>query len=97
MTKRHWHVHSIIPGYLCNCDWHAPLDAAERDDALRAEKRYWQDFKYEVEEYGCARIRITGSIREGGYDIDNIDSTGWRRSIESWECREDECYEGEAQ
>ena len=94
MSKRHWHVHSIIPGYLCDCDWHDPLDAAERDDALREEKRHWQDFKHELEASGCARIHITGSIRAGGFYINDPDSLGWHRAVESYECREGECYEG---
>ena len=93
MAKRHWHVHSTLPGgYLCNCDWHYPLDAAGRDDALREEKRYWLDFKADAER--PQGIRITGSIRDGYFDIDDIDSLGWSRYVESWECREGECYEG---
>ena len=94
MARMHWHVHSYIPGYLCECDWHDPLDAAERDDALKYEKRSWQEYKADVEERGCQRIHITGSIRAGYFHINDPDSLGWHRAVESWECREGECFEG---
>jgi len=93
MAKRHWHVHSTMPGgYLCNCDWHYPLDAAGRDDVLREEKRYWVDFK-EDSPYP-ALIRISGSIKAGRFLIEDLGSIAWSRIVESWECREGECYEG---
>ena len=87
----HWHVHSHLgSGYLCNCDRHAPLTAAERDEALADEKRYWQDFKWQGER--PQDIRITGSVRRGGFTIDDITSMGWVRYVDAWSCNDPECY-----
>lgn len=95
MARTHWHVHSTIPGYMCSCDWHAALTAAERDDALREEKAYWQDYKADVESCGLFKVRITGSIRAGGFYINDPDSMGWHRAVESWACTAGECIEEE--
>jgi hypothetical protein len=93
--KRHWHVHSSLGhGYLCECDYHYPYDTAQdRDQALRYERDCWRDYKYESEK--PSSIRITGSIRDGYFDINDIDSLSWSRHVESWECEDPECYEEE--
>jgi hypothetical protein len=91
MTRAHWHVHSKIPGYLCECDSHYPLDAAGRDASLRYERNTWRD--YIADDPEPNRIRITGSVRSGGFSIDDVDSMGWWRIVESWKCSEPECLE----
>lgn len=91
MNARHWHVHSFIPGYLCECDSHYPLDAAGRDQSLRYERDSWRDYRDDDPE---SRVRISGSVRSGSFYIDDPDSIAWNRAIESWECSEPECMEG---
>jgi hypothetical protein len=97
-TKPHWHVHSSLGGgYLCECDSHAVLTAAERDEALKEEKGHWLDFKAEAEsDPACiSRIRITGNIRQMHFDINDIDSMGWYRAVDGWECWEAICLDEE--
>jgi hypothetical protein len=89
MPKRHWHVHSHMPGYLCDCDSHYPLSARERDAELRSERDFWRDYAAD-----SPSIRIRGSVRDGGYVVDDTDSIAWERHVDSWECFELDCYEG---
>lgn len=87
-TRAHWHVHSTVGGgYLCNCDSHAPLTARERDAALRAERDWWRDYAADA-----PTVRITGSVRAGGFTIDDTASIAWARRVESWQCHEADCY-----
>ena len=86
----HFHVHSSLgSGYLCECDYHPPLDARSRDAALRYERDSWRDYASESET--PADYRITGSVRAGWYDIDDTASMGWSRVVRSWSCDDQEC------
>lgn len=88
----HYHVHSSLgSGYLCECDAHYPYDARSRDAALRAERDAWRDYAAEGPD-GGASIRITGSVRAGWFDIDDIASLGWSRVVRSWSCTDPACY-----
>ena len=88
--KPHWHVHSHMGGgYLCSCEEHHVLTALERDDALREERNWWREFKWTGER--PQDIRITGSIRQQHFVIDDVTSMGWVRYVDAWECREAEC------
>ncbi len=88
--KVHYHVHSSLgSGYLCECDEHYPLSASGRDTALRYERDSWRD--YCAEDDGSSDYRITGSVRAGGFFIDDRNSRGWSRTVSSWSCSEPEC------
>ena len=83
----HWHVHSTMPGYLCMCDSHYPLDARGRDAALREERDSWRDYAADAPEDDP--IVIEGSVRSGRFDI--TAGISWWRAVESWPCQETEC------
>lgn len=69
MTRSHFHVHSHLGnGYLCECDAHYPLTAAERDAALRAERDSWRDYAAE-DVAGQTHTVIRGSVRAGHFTI----------------------------
>lgn len=92
MIRAHWHVHSVMPGYLCECDRHYPLSARERDSALRYERDAWRDYVYEGNtDDGYPAYIITGSIRSGRFDITG--GVAFWRAVESWRCTERECLE----
>lgn len=85
----HYHVHSSLGnGYLCECDEHYPLTARERDAALRGERDSWRDYIAQAPDDG-ADYHITGSIKSGGFFIDDRASLGWSRTVSSWSCNED--------
>lgn len=93
-ARRHYHVHSTLGGgYLCECDAHYPYNARGRDVALRDERDGWRDYCADAAEYG-ADFRISGSVRSGGYVIDDRASMAWIRYVESWACSDPACYEG---
>jgi hypothetical protein len=90
LEREHWHVHTHLGGgYLCSCDRHYPLTAAERDEALRDERDAWQDFKWQGER--PQDIRITGSVRSGHFTITDTASIAWERYVDAFKCSEAEC------
>lgn len=90
--KNHFHVHSSIgSGYLCECDSHTPMNARERDAALRWERDQWRDYIAQAPDDGTTDYRITGSVRAGRFDIDDRASFGWSRVVRSWSCSDPDC------
>ena len=90
MIRTHYHVHSTLgSGYLCNCDSHYPLSAAGRDMALREERDWWRDYAAD----SPTRIVISGSVRAGGFVVDDVESIAWVRYVESWSCNDPACNE----
>jgi hypothetical protein len=98
--RTHFHVHSTLGGgYLCECDSHYPLNAAGRDAALREERDGWRDYAADMNSPregspSCWHIVIRGSVRSGGFVIDDTESLAWVRYVESWSCNDPACYEG---
>lgn len=86
MTASHYHVHSYIPGYVCECDEHYPYRTlAAARDALREERDFWRD--YAADAPADDPIRASGSIRAGRFDYQA--GMSWWRAAELWECSED--------
>lgn len=87
--KVHYHVHSHLGnGYLCECDSHPALAAAERDAALRWERDAWRDYAAE----GDGTVRIRGSVRAGHFEITDTAAVGWARYVDAWSCADPACY-----
>lgn len=86
--RPHYHVHTTIPGYLCNCDAHYPLDARGRDAALREERDWWRD--YAADAPADDPVRIEGSVKSGRFDI--TAGIAFWRVVEAWLCSDPDCY-----
>lgn len=88
MARPHYHVHSYIPGYLCECDSHyAYRTRAEADAELRWERNSWRD--YAADQPAEDPIHFSGSIRSGRFDY--TAGIAWWRASERWQCSEPEC------
>jgi hypothetical protein len=84
---RHYHVHTYIPGYLCECDEHYPMSRAQADSSLRDERETMLD--YAADSPADDPIRKSGSVRAGYFDWEA--GIGWYRRSERWACSEAEC------
>lgn len=92
MARRHYHVLAGMPG--CMPDYNAPCTS--RREAEREAAEYARDSREAYnQDYRTPQVRVTGSARNGWYDIIRKRGRDWElwQYIEIVDCCEDDCYE----